>query len=340
MIPGSAGKRVEVPGGSRGPATHDHSHGVVDPVVFTSARGIWAVKRSFVGMMATAALQLAIVLFTGSVALLADTIHNFGDAATAVPLWAAFRVSRLPPNERFTYGYGRAEDFAGVCVILAILASAILAAYVSVDRLLHPHGVEYLYAVMAASVIGFLGNEAVAVFRIRVGKEIGSAALVADGYHARVDGLTSLAVLVGATGVALGYPLADPLVGLLISVAILRILWVSARPVVARLMDAVDPEVVAEVRHILQETPDVREVTEVRVRWLGHRLQAEANLAVSGELPVARAHEIAKEAQHRLLHHLKYLSYATIHVDPSGASGERYHGVGEHSHGDLPPHSH
>ncbi len=297
-------------------------------------------KRSFAAMMATACLQLVIVAFSGSVALLADTIHNFGDSATSIPMWAAFRMSRRTPNQRFTYGYGRVEDFAGICVILAILASALLAGYVSLERLLHPQAVEYLWAVMAASLVGFLGNEAVAGFRIRVGTEIGSAALIADGYHARADGLTSLAVLGGAAAVALGYPFADPLVGVGISIAILRILWVSARPVVDRLVDAVDPEVVAEVRQVLRETPEVTEVAEVRVRWLGHRLVAEANLAVTGDLSVSRAHEIAKEARHRLLHHLRYLSNATIHVDPAGASGERFHRVEEHAHGDLPPHSH
>ena len=319
---------------------HTHSHGVVDPVTFTSARGILAVRRSFVGMIATASLQLVVVAFTGSVALLSDTIHNFGDAATAIPLWAAFRAGRLQPNDRFTYGYGRVEDLAGISVVAAIFVSAVLAGYVSIERLFHPQPIAYLWAVAAASVVGFLGNELVAQFRIRVGREIGSAALVADGYHARADGLTSLAVLGGAIGVGLGLPLADPIMGLVITVAILRILWQSGKPVLARLLDAVDPDVVEEMRRILKGVPGVVDVTELRLRWIGHRLHAEANLAVDGALSVEQGHEIAKEARHRLLHELGYLSDATIHMDPTVASGEKYHGLEGHLHDDLPPHSH
>lgn len=177
-----------------------HSHGIIDPSVLTAQRGIWAIKWSFLGLLATALFQVVVVQFSGSVALLADTIHNFGDAATAIPLWVAFTLARRKPSKRFTYGLGRVEDLAGVAIVLTILFSAIVAGYESIDRLIHPRAVEHLWAVVAASVIGFLGNEAVAIFRIRVGKEIGSAALIADGYHARVDGLTSLAVLFGAGG--------------------------------------------------------------------------------------------------------------------------------------------
>lgn len=193
---------------------------------------------------------------------------------------------------------------------------------------------------MAAAVIGFLGNEAVAIFRIQVGKEIGSAALIADGYHARVDGLTSLAVLFGAVGIWLGYPLADPLVGLLITAAIFRIVWEFGKTVFARLLDGIDPEVVDEVRHAAHHTPGVHHVTEVRARWLGHRLHAEVNIAVSPDLSVERGHEIAREVRHQLLHHLRYLSRATIHIDPVNASGEEHHRIVEHMHDDLPAHSH
>lgn len=319
---------------------HAHTHGVIDPSVFTTQRGIWAVKWSFFGLFATALLQVVIVFLSGSVALLADTIHNFGDAATAIPLWIAFTLARRKPSKRFTYGYGRVEDLAGVAIVLTILFSAIVAGYESIDRFLHPRTVEYLWAVIAASVIGFFGNEAVAIFRIRVGKEIGSAALVADGYHARVDGLTSLAVLFGAVGVWLGYPLADPIVGLLITVAIVGIVWESGKTVFTRLLDGVDPEVVDEIKHAVNHTPAVQDVSEVRVRWLGHRLHAEVNIAVSPELSVERGHEIAKGVRHQLLHHLSYLANATIHVDSVNASGEDYHCIVEHVHDDLPAHSH
>lgn len=164
---------------------HGHTHGAVDPSIASSERGIWAVKWSFVGLMITALFQVVVVVLSGSVALLSDTIHNFGDAATAVPLAIAFALARLGTSRRFSFGYGKAEDLAGVIVVLIILFSAAVAGYQSVERLLDPQPVGLLWAVAAASIVGFLGNEAVAVFRIRVGREIGSAALVADGYHAR-----------------------------------------------------------------------------------------------------------------------------------------------------------
>jgi cation diffusion facilitator family transporter len=255
-------------------------------------------------------------------------------------LWIAFTLVRRKPNKRFTYGYGRVEDLAGVVIVLTILFSAIIAGYQSIDRLFHPQPIGYLWAVIIASVIGFLGNEAVAILRVKVGKEIGSAALIADGYHARVDGLTSLAVLFGALGVWLGYPLADPIVGLLITAAIFRIVWESGKAVFTRLLDGIDPEVIDEIKQAVNHTTGVHDVTEVRVRWLGHRLHAEVNVAVSPELSVEKGHEIAKEVRHQLLHHLRYLSNATIHIDPVNASGEEHHRISEHVHGDLPTHSH
>ncbi|MHB1183564.1 MAG: cation diffusion facilitator family transporter [Desulfobulbia bacterium] len=320
--------------------THNHTHGTIDPVLLTTQRGIWAVKWSLIGLAVTAVFQVAVVLFTGSVALLADTIHNFGDAATAIPLWIAFALARRKPSQRFTYGYGRVEDLAGVIVVLIILFSVVVAAYLSVDRFLHPQPVEHLWAVVVASIVGFAGNEIVAIFRIRVGKQINSAALVADGYHARVDGLTSLGVLFGAVGVWLGYPLADPIVGLLITIAILGIVWDSGKAVLARLVDGVDPRVIDEIRHAVNHAPGVHEVTEVRMRWLGHRLHAEVNLAVSPELSVAEGHAIAVEVRHQLLHHLPYLSNVTTHVDPTNHSGEEHHRIVEHTHESLAVHSH
>lgn len=319
---------------------HGHVHGVVDPVIFTTERGIWAVKWSFWGLAVTAVFQVVISLITGSVALLADTIHNIGDAATAIPLWFAFTLARKKPSQRFTYGYGRVEDLAGVAIVLTILFSAVVAGYQSIDRLLHPQKVEYLWMVIIASIIGFLGNEAVAIFRIKVGKEIGSAALIADGQHARVDGLTSLAVLFGAIGVWLGYPLTDPIVGLVITVTILRIVWESGKAVFSRLLDGVDPEVVDEIRHAANHTPGVQDITEIRVRWIGHRLHAEVNIAVTPELTVEQGHEVAIEVRHQLLHHLRYLSNVTIHIDTLRASGEHHHNIPEHRHDDLPSHSH
>lgn len=319
---------------------HTHTHGAIDPSILTTERGLWAIKWSFLGLFATALFQVGIVFLSGSVALFADTIHNFGDAATAIPLWIAFKLARWKPNRRFTYGYGRVEDLAGVAIVIVILFSAVVAFYQSLDRIYNPQTIGYIWAVIVASIIGFLGNEFVAQFRIKVGKEIGSAALIADGYHARVDGLTSLAVLFGAAGVWLGYPLADPVVGLIITIVIFRIVWESGKSVFKRLLDGIDPEVVDEIRCAVNHTEGVREVTEVRVRWLGHRLHAELNIAVDPKHSVEKGHEIAKEVRHQLLHRLNYLSNATVHVDPVGASGEQHHRIAEHTHGDLPSHSH
>jgi cation diffusion facilitator family transporter len=319
---------------------YNHTHGVIDPALLATQRGIWAVKWSLIGLAATAVFQLTIVFFSGSVALLADTIHNIADAGTAIPLWIAFTLARRPPSRRFTYGYGRVEDVAGLVIVLTILLSAVLAGYQSINRLLHPQPVEHLWAVALASLIGFAGNEMVALFRIRVGKQINSAALVADGHHARVDGLTSLGVLFSAVGLWLGYSLADPIIGLLITAAILPIVWESGKAVLGRLLDGVDPEVVDEITHAINHTQGVRDVTEVRLRWSGHRLHAEVNLAVSPKLSVAEGHAIAVEARHQLLHKLPYLSNVTIHIDPEDLSGEEHHRIKEHSHEDLAIHSH
>src|SRR5262249_10664552 len=189
---------------------NNHPHGTIDPVLLTTERGIWAVKWSLIGLASTAAFQAIIVFFSSSVALLADTIHNIADAGTAIPLWIAFALARKKPTLTFTYGYGRVEDFAGLTIVLIILFSALVAGYEAIDPLIHPREVLHLWWLAAAGVIGFLGNEAVAVFRIKVGRQIDSAALIADGYHARTDGLTSLAVVLGALGVWMGFRLADP----------------------------------------------------------------------------------------------------------------------------------
>ncbi|MEN6444326.1 MAG: cation diffusion facilitator family transporter [Methanoregula sp.] len=322
------------------PHGHTHTHGIVDSTILTTERGIRAVKWSFAGLFVTAIFQIIIVYYSGSIALLADTIHNFGDALTAIPLLFAFMLARWKPDKRFTYGYGRVEDLAGVFVVLMILISAIIAGYVSIDRLFHPQEVTFLWAVAAAALVGFIGNEAVAQLRIRVGKEIGSAALVADGYHARTDGWTSLAVLIGAAGVYFGFPLADPAIGLIITIMIFWIVWDSAKTIFTRLLDGVDPAITDEIRHTADHVEGVMEITDIKVRWLGHRLHAEINITVDSLLSVESGHAIAKKFRHELLHHLRYLSDATIHVDPATASGPDHHHVAEHNHDGLPKHSH
>jgi cation diffusion facilitator family transporter len=281
-----------------------------------------------------------IAVLSGSVALLADTIHNVADAATALPLWLAFALARRVATTRFPYGFGRVEDLAGLAIVAIIALSALIAGWEAVMRLLAPQPVDHLWAVALAAVVGFLGNEAVAVFRIRVGRQIHSAALVADGYHARADGFVSLAVLLGVVGTALGFPLADPLVGLGITLVILRLVWEAARAVVQRALDGVDPHEVATIRHALEETPGVQAVNEVRARWVGHRLFVEANVTAPAGSSIEEAHALAVAARHTLQHHLPYLADATIHVDPPSAAGVHHHAITQHAHDDLPPHTH
>lgn len=305
---------------------HPHlHHSIADTTLHTSERGIWAIKLSFVVLTATALLQGGVVLWSGSVALLADAIHNVGDAATAIPLWIAFRLVRLKPNKRFSFGYGRFEDLAGVLIVVIILSTSVVVGTSVINRFLHPQTVAYPGAIALAAIIGFLGNEGAAILRIRVGKEIGSAALIADGYHARADGWVSLSVLIGAAGVWLGFPLADPIVGSMITVMILILVWKSASIIFLRLFDGVEPGVIDEISTAARTVEGVREVTEVRARWVGHRLHADVNIAVRPELSVFKAHGIAKEVYHQLLHRLSYLSVVMIHVDPLSESGEAFH---------------
>jgi cation diffusion facilitator family transporter len=311
------------------PHSHDAADSI-DNVLAASERGVHAVKVSFVALMLTALVQLAIVVLTSSVGLLADTIHNFSDALTAVPLFLAFRLSRRPSNRRYTYGYHRAEDLAGVFVILTIAVSSVIAAWEAISRLIHPRPVSHVGVLFVAGIVGLVGNELVALYRIREGKAIGSAALVADGYHARTDGFTSLAVALGAVGVWAGFERADALVGLGISIAIFAVLRGAARQVYYRLMDAVDPAIVGQVETVAAGSPGVVAVTAPRVRWHGHRLVADLDITVSGELPVSDGHSIAEDVRHRLLHAVAHLDDAHVHVDPDDAHA--HESAGHHSH--------
>jgi cation diffusion facilitator family transporter len=311
------------------PHSHDSADSV-DSALESSALGIRAVKISLVALGVTAIAQAVLVAITGSVALLADTIHNFSDALTAIPLWIAFVLGRRRPTASYTYGYGRAEDLAGVFIVAMIAISAVVAGYESVRKLIDSQPLTHPWVVVAAGLIGFAGNELVALYRIRVGRRIGSAALVADGLHARTDGFTSLAVVLGAFGVMLGFPLADPIVGLLITIAILFVLRDAARDVYRRLMDAVDPDLTATAEITLRETAGVHEVEQVKLRWIGHRLRAEAGVVVDSALDIVAAHAIATDAHHRLLHAIPRLVGATVHVSPRAESGDPHQVLAHH----------
>ena len=337
-----------------GGAHHEHRHGLkgavleifaphshdaadsLDTALESSKRGIRAVKISFTVLLVTSLLQLAVIIVSGSVALLADTIHNFSDALTAVPLFIAFRLASRPPTRRYTYGYGRAEDLAGLFVIAMITLSAIVAASEAIRRLITPQSIDHLGWVAAAGVIGFLGNELVALYRIREGNAIGSAALVADGYHARTDGFTSLAVVLGAIGVWAGWPAADPIAGLLISVAILAVLRRAVIEVVRRLMNGVDPSLVDRLHDEAARVPQVAAVPEVRVRWEGHRLYADLEIAVMPALTITQAHAIAHTVEHELLHRIAHLDHVTVHVEPDAPSRDALHGELSQHHDQAP----
>lgn len=298
------------------PHSHDAADSVDDTLESTAA-GIRTVKISLLVLGLTALIQIVVVVMSGSVALAADTIHNFADALTAVPLWIAFALGAKPATRRYTYGFGRVEDLAGSFVVAMITMSAIIAGYEAIARLIHPQQIEHVGWVALAGLVGFIGNEWVALYRIRVGHRIGSAALIADGLHARTDGFTSLAVLCSAGGVALGFPLADPIVGLLITAAILAVLRTAARDVFRRLLDGVDPAMVDAAEQALAARPGVQAVRSVRMRWIGHRLHADAELDVDPALDLAQAHRIAHDAEHELTHTVPKLTTALIHAYPA-----------------------
>jgi cation diffusion facilitator family transporter len=311
-----------------GQVLRPHSHEAADKVdaaMEASAAGIRALWISLAVLGVTALIQAGVVAISGSVALLGDTLHNAADALTAVPLGVAFLAGRRPPNRRYTYGYGRAEDLAGVAIVVLIAVSSALAAYEAISRLAQPRPVSSLWAVALAAVAGFAGNEVVARYRIRVGRRIGSAALVADGLHARTDGFTSLAVLLGVGGAALGWTWADPAVGLLITVAILAVLRQAAREIYRRLMDAVDPALVDQAEQTLLATAGVLDVGQVRLRWIGHQLRAECEVIVDGDASAIEAHQVAVSAEHNLLHALPRLTAALVHADPAPRDGADHH---------------
>lgn len=305
------------PRGLRG-VLHDlfvpHSHDAADAIddaMEASSAGIRALKISLAILLATTVLQAIVVAFSGSVALLADTVHNLSDALTAVPLWIAFVLGRRAASRRYTYGLGRAEDLAGLFIVFVVALSAVVAAWQAIDRILHPQPIDHLGWVIAAGVIGFAGNEAVAIYRIRVGRRIGSAALVADGVHARTDGFTSLAVVLGGAGVLAGFPLADPIVGLVIAGAIFVLLIGTVRSVGRRLLDGVEPELVDRAEHALEHVAGLETIERVRLRWVGHRLQGDAILLASAGTDAAA---LAAAAESSVRAHLGNVDDFTVTV--------------------------
>ncbi len=300
--------------------THDHTNLVQDIASRDNELGIRTVKLAFLALGITTLLQIVIYLSSGSVALLADMLHNLGDALNSLPLWIALVLARRAANKRYTYGYGRAEDVAGILIVASVAISAVIILWESVQKLLNPQPLTNLPVVALASLIGFVGNEIVAGLQIRVGRQIGSEAMVADGLHARTDGFTSLAVLIAVIGTALGAPIVDPIIGLIMGVAILFITRDTAKAMWYRLMDAVDPALVEKTEQVIREHSEISDIPRLQMRWLGHRLYAEIVLAVGKDLTAAQCEALTDHISHHLYHLLPALGNATIAVVPAGES--------------------
>lgn len=305
--------------------THDHRGLAADRAVRENREGVRTIWIALGILLLTALLQMLIVYLSGSVSLFADTAHNIGDGLNSIPLLVAFYLAQRIPTRRYSYGFGRAEDVAGVIIVLSIAASAVVVLVQSIQRLVYPQPLTNLGWVAAAAVLGFLGNEGVAILQIRVGRKIGSAAMVADGLHARTDGLTSLAVLLAAIGSWFGYPLVDPIIGILIGIAIVFITWDAMKTIWYRLMDAVDPELVEGAELLVSENAGVKEVRRIRMRWVGHQLHAEVYLSVNPDLSTSASHLIAEQVRHTLFHEFPDLSDINIHVDPWSDGADQHH---------------
>ena len=309
---------------------HGHEHGKVDADLYGNRAGLRAVQISTAGMLLVSAIQFAIAWIGGSAGLFADALHNFGDVFTTIALWIAFVISNRAANQRYTYGYYRAEDLAGIFIVLVIIASATASAVESIQKLTSGNIPTQIYLSMAAALVGVAGNELLAQYKISVGKRINSVSLIADGHHSRIDGLTSLAAFVGLVGVKLGFPKADPIAGIVITLVIVTVVYSTSRSVLQRLLDAVDPHIIPSIITTAQANPGVEAVTDVRARWVGHTLHVVLNIEVDAELTLSKAHAIAEEVRHRLFHDIKGVSEVVIHTDPSSASGDYHQEMAHH----------
>lgn len=309
---------------------HDHDHDS-SALLDTGAVGIRATKVSLVVLGVTALIQAVIVVFSGSVALLSDTLHNLTDALTSIPLWIAFALGRRAATRSYTYGFNRTEDMAGLVIVVAIAVSVALVIWESIHRLVDPRLIEAIPWVIAAGLVGALGNELVARYRIRIGRSIGSEALITDGRHARTDALTSLAVVAAGIGAAFGASWIDPVAGLVVAVPMMWLLVKSARRILRRLSDGIEPEVVDDVAATITEVDGVEDVEALRVRWHGHQLRVTASVSVNPDLTVRQGHDIAHNVEHELLHHFTTPIAVTIHIEPH-QQPDRHDSIAHHPH--------
>ena len=335
-------------GHSHGPDghTHDHGPGIVgwfqtvfhwhghsdqqsalasDQALLDNKEGIRVLWISLAALLITSLLQIFIVWLSGSVALLADTMHNIGDGLNSIPLLIALYLARRVATRRYTYGFGKAEDVAGIFIVISIAISAAIVFWESIQKFVNPEPMTNLGWVAAAAIIGFLGNELVAILEIRTGRKIGSAAMVADGLHARTDGLTSLAVLLAAGGTLMGLPILDPIIGILIGIAILFITKDAIVTMWYRLMDAIEPHYIDRAEAVISKQADVKKLRRIRMRWVGHRMHAEIIIAVEPDLTTIESHEIAEKLRHDMFHEFATMSDVMVHVDPWSEKEEDFH---------------
>jgi cation diffusion facilitator family transporter len=308
---------------------HHHDHSGVDSSILENRDAIKVLLISLIGLFVTASIQAVIVGVSSSTALMADAIHNFADALTSIPLWLAFSLSARPATKRFSYGLNRSEDIAGLAILFVIFASACVAGYESVLRLIHNTPPTHLGVTSLAAIVGFLGNELAAIYRIRMGKRMGSAALIADGQHARIDGFTSLAVLIGVAGTWMGYPVVDAVIGLVITLMILWILKDSAKQIFVRLLDGIEPEVMDQILSESTSVDGVITVTDVKARWIGHGIHSEVTIIVDSGLTVRAGHDVAKNVIQTLRNVVPHLTDVQVHVDPVEEPGFTHH-LGAH----------
>ncbi len=259
-----------------------------------------AIVTSSAGLTVTSLLELAVALLSGSVALLADALHNLGDVFTTVGIYFGFRMSRRVATTRFPYGYGRSEDLAGVVVVAAIWISAGVAFYQSYEKLVSGTPTTDLTLGMAAAVIGIVGNQIVARYKSRVGREINSAPLIVDAKHSLLDSAASAGALVGLVGVALGFPQADPIAGFAIGLLIVHIGIDAARDVADRLMDANDIDVTKAAERLAIAVPGVEAVGDVRARWLGREVEVRLAITLAPHLALSDASDICSQVERRV----------------------------------------
>jgi len=313
-----------------GDHTHEHGNLAHDSALKENELGIRTIYIVIALLGLTTVFQIGIYLMSGSVALLGDTVHNFGDAIISIPLLFAFWLANKRANKRYTYGYGRAEDLAGLFIVLAISISAFYILWESLHRLFNPVPLDNLELVAAAAIVGFAGNVLAAMIQIRTGKKMKSDALIANGTHSQTDGLTSLAILVAVMGAWFGYPIIDAIIGIVMGIIILFIAKDSAKSMWYKLMDAVDPTIVKKAERIVNEHPDVKDVQRLQMRWIGHHLQVEAVLSLNADLNTAQCNSVSEHISHHLYHDIPNLSETTIAVIPWSTDGKTFHCEASH----------